>query len=50
MTKLELQEKVDNLETTLNSVELNAKVLKDDLIEAKARLANVSKVSFIHLK
>ncbi len=44
MTKIELQEKVDNLETTLNSVELNAKVLKDDLIEAKIKLANVSKV------
>ena len=44
MTKIELQEKVDKLETTLNSVELNAKVLKDDLTEAKKKLADVSKV------
>ena len=43
MTKIELQEKVDKLETTLNSVELNAKVLKDDLIEAQKKLADISK-------
>ena len=31
MTKAELQDKVDELELTLNSLELNAKTVKDDL-------------------
>ena len=43
MNKEELEKKVNELETTLNSVELNAKVLKDDLKEANKKLANVNK-------
>ena len=31
MTKAELQDKVNELELTLNSLELNAKTVKDDL-------------------
>jgi septal ring factor EnvC (AmiA/AmiB activator) len=42
MNKEELEKKVNELETTLNSVELNAKVLKDDLKEANKKLANLS--------
>ena len=43
MTKVELETKVNELELTLNSLELNAKVIKDDLAEANSKLANVNK-------
>jgi len=43
MTKQELETKINDLELTLNAVELNAKCLKDDLIEANAKLANINK-------
>ena len=43
MTKDELQAKVNELELTLNSLELNAKNTKDDLIAANRRLEDVSK-------
>ena len=44
MTKVELQDKVNELELTLNSLELNSKNLKDDLRETNMQLANVSKI------
>ena len=44
MTKAELQDKVNELELTLNSLELNSKNLKDDLRETNKQLANVSKI------
>ena len=37
MTKV-LQAKVDELELTLNSLELNAKATRDDLMEATKKL------------
>lgn len=43
MTKAELETKVNELELTLNSLELNTKVIKDDLSEANAKLANINK-------
>ena len=43
MTKDELQVKVSELELTLNSLELNTKNTKDDLIEATKKLGDVSK-------
>ena len=43
MTKDELQDKVNELELTLNSLELNAKTVKDDLMAANRRLEDVSK-------
>ena len=43
MTKDELQAKVNELELTLNSLELNAKNTKNDLIAANRRLEDVSK-------
>lgn len=43
MTKDELENKVNELELTLNSLELNAKAVKDDLSEAHANLANINK-------
>jgi hypothetical protein len=43
MTKDELENRVNELELTLNSLELNAKVVKDDLIAANKRLEDVSK-------
>jgi hypothetical protein len=43
MTKQELEAKVNELELTLNAVELNAKCIKDDLIEANEKLANINK-------
>ena len=43
MTKDELQAKVNELELTLNSLELNAKNTKDDLIAANRKLEDVSK-------
>jgi len=44
MTKAELQAKVTELELTLNSLELNAKTVKDDLRIVNIRLENVNKV------
>ena len=44
MTKVELQNKVNELELTLNSLELNSKNLKDDLKETNEQLADVSKI------
>ena len=44
MTKVELENKVNELELTLNSLELNSKNLKDDLRETNKQLANVSKI------
>jgi len=44
MTKAELQAKVNELELTLNSLELNSKTLKDDLRETNKQLADVSKI------
>tara|TARA_R110002153_G_scaffold218313_1_gene370736 strand:+ start:156 stop:500 length:345 start_codon:yes stop_codon:yes gene_type:complete len=38
-----LQTKVNELELTLNSLELNAKVVRDDLKEANKRLEDASK-------
>ena len=43
MTKAELQDKVDELELTLNSLELNAKTVKDDLVEANNKLESINK-------
>ena len=43
MDKQLLQAKVDELELTLNSLELNAKTVKDDLMEANKKLEDVSK-------
>ena len=43
MEKQALQAKVNELELTLNSLELNAKTTKDDLIEATKKLGDVSK-------
>ena len=43
MTKVELETKVNELELTLNSLELNAKVIKDDLAKANTKLANINK-------
>ena len=43
MTKDELENRVNELELTLNSLELNAKVVKDDLISANRKLEDVSK-------
>ena len=43
MDKQALQAKVNELELTLNSLELNAKTTKDDLIEATKKLEDVSK-------
>ena len=43
MDKQALQAKVNELELTLNSLELNAKTTKDDLIEANKKLEDVSK-------
>ena len=42
--KEQLQTKVNELELTLNSLELNSKNLKDDLRETNKQLANVSKI------
>ncbi len=44
MTKAELQDKVNELELTLNSLELNSKCIKDDLKIAKIQLEDVNKV------
>ena len=41
--KQELQNKVNELKLTLGSLELNAKTVKDDLIEATKKLEAVSK-------
>ena len=43
MTKDELRVKVSELELQLNSLELNAKVTKDDLMEASKQLEAVNK-------
>ena len=43
MDKQLLQAKVDELELTLNSLELNAKATRDDLMEATKKLEDVSK-------
>ena len=43
MDKQALKAKVDELELTLNSLELNAKTVKDDLMEATKKLEDVSK-------
>jgi uncharacterized protein YjbK len=43
MTKQELETKVQELELTLNSLELNAKTVKDDLTETNSRLENINK-------
>ena len=43
MTKAELQDKVNELELTLNSLELNAKTVKDDLRIANEKLESVNK-------
>jgi len=44
MTKEELQAKVTELELTLNSLELNAKTVKDDLKIVENQLADVNKI------
>ena len=44
MTKAELQDKVDELELTLNSLELNANTVKDDLRIVTTQLEAVNKV------
>jgi len=41
--KQELQNKVNELKLTLGSLELNAKTVKDDLIEATRKLEDVNK-------
>jgi len=41
--KEQLQTKVNELELTLNSLELNTKVVRDDLKEANKKLENASK-------
>ena len=43
MDKQALKAKVDELELTLNSLELNAKVVRDDLKEANKKLESASK-------
>jgi hypothetical protein len=43
MNKQALQAKVDELELTLNSLELTAQTTKDDLMEATKKLEDVSK-------
>jgi hypothetical protein len=43
MDKQALKTKVDELELTLNSLELNAKATRDDLMEATKKLEDVSK-------
>ena len=43
MDKQALQAKVDELELTLNSLELNAKATRDDLMDAAKKLEDVSK-------
>ena len=43
MDKQLLQAKVDELELTLNSLELNAKTVKDDLAETNKKLEDISK-------
>ena len=43
MDKQALKAKVDELELTLNSLELNAKATRDDLMEATKKLDDVSK-------
>ena len=43
MTKAELQDKVNELELTLNSLELNAKTVKDDLKIVEGQLADINK-------
>ena len=43
MTKDELQVKVSELKLTLNSLELNAKVVRDDIKEATNKLEDASK-------
>ena len=43
MTKVELETKVAELELQLNSLELNAKVTKDDLMEASKQLEAINK-------
>ena len=43
MDKQALQAKVDELELTLNSLELNAKATRDDLMDATKKLEDVSK-------
>jgi hypothetical protein len=43
MDKQALQAKVDELELTLNSLELNAKATRDDLMQATKKLEDVSK-------
>ena len=43
MDKQALQAKVNELELTLNSLELNAKATKDDLKEATKKLKDISK-------
>ena len=43
MTKVELEAKVNELELTLNSLELNAKTVKDDLTEANNKLESINK-------
>ena len=44
MTKAELQDKVNELTLTLNSLELNAKTVKDDLKIVNTQLEDVNKV------
>ena len=43
MDKQALKAKVDELDLTLNSLELNAKATRDDLMEATKKLDDVSK-------
>ena len=43
MTKDELRVKVSELQLTLNSLELNSKVVRDDLKEANQKLESASK-------
>tara|TARA_R110002167_G_scaffold190373_3_gene392688 strand:+ start:6044 stop:6391 length:348 start_codon:yes stop_codon:yes gene_type:complete len=43
MTKEELQAKVNELELTLNSLELNTKVIKDDIKETNKKLEYINK-------
>ena len=43
MTKDQLQARVNELELTLNSLEVNAKTVKDDLMETSKQLEDISK-------
>ena len=43
MNKQELKDKVNELELTLNSLELNAKVVRDDLAETNEKLEDINK-------